>query len=250
MPPIRQIQQLRGSLLTLVRRVDDFIFPPLCIVCDRLRAPHDRWLCPDCLHQIERALTSRNCCPRCGQNRDLRTCTCDIVWDYPFSRIISFVDYGDTVQSIMQHIKYQGKRRLARHMGRVCAPHLDKSIQETCALAIPIPLHWLRRRQRGYNQAEWFARGLFAQGGRPHVDCGILRRVRRTKTQTKLDKSDRRSNVAGAFALTSAGRAKVAGRAVVLIDDVITTGATTAAAASVLLAGGCSSVTVVSFARD
>ncbi|MBN1575541.1 MAG: ComF family protein [Chitinispirillaceae bacterium] len=243
-------QKLVLSLPSLFQRIDAFVFPPLCIVCDKPRQTDNRWLCGDCLRQLIAGITSRDGCPHCGQNRAVRSCTCAVVWDYPFDRIVSFVDYGDTAQAVMHHVKYQGKRHLARYMGQVCAPYLDKSITDGVDIVLPVPLHWLRRQQRGYNQAEWFARGLFEDVARPKVHCGILRRVRRTKTQTKLDKSDRRRNVAGAFALTVKGAAAVKGKSLLLVDDVITTGATTAAAAAVLLAGGSGSVTVVSFARD
>ena len=150
----------------------------------------------------------------------------------------------------MHQIKYQGKKQLARYMGSVCAPYLDKAVIDACSVVVPVPLHWLRRQKRGYNQAEWFARGLFTEASSPKVHTGILRRLRRTKTQTKLDKSARRGNVAGAFGMTPQGAEIIKGKTIVLVDDVITTGATTVAAAATLLAGGCSGVTVVSFARD
>ncbi|MBN1309001.1 MAG: ComF family protein [Chitinispirillaceae bacterium] len=236
--------------ISLLRRIDAFLFPPLCIVCDKPRRRDDRWLCGDCLQRLTAGIASRNACPRCGQNRAVRSCACAVVWEYPFDRIVSFVDYDDTIRIIMHHVKYQGKRRLARDMGRLCAPYLDGNVVGACDFAVPVPLHWLRLRRRGYNQAEWFARGLVGDAARPQVHCGILRRMRRTKTQTRLDKSERRRNVAGAFLLTPEGAEVVKGKRVVLVDDVITTGATVAAAAAALLAGGCSGVTVVSFARD
>jgi ComF family protein len=237
-------------LSPILRRIESFLFPPLCFVCDRPRKRERRWLCEGCLHRITSGIVSRKGCPHCGQNREIRACACDIAWDFPFERIISFVDYDDTIRAIMHHVKYRGVRRLARYLGQVCAPYLDKDIIATHDFAVPVPLHWLRRQRRGYNQAEAFARGLFEDGAGPKVHSGLLRRVRRTQTQTKLDKSDRRMNVAGAFALTPAAMAVVKGKAVLLVDDVITTGATAAAAAKALLDGGCGGVTVVSLARD
>lgn len=150
----------------------------------------------------------------------------------------------------MHQIKYQGRKQLARYVGRLCAPFLESAAIDSCSVVVPVPLHWLRRQRRGYNQAEWFARGLFEKTPPSQVHTGILRRLRPTNTQTKLDKSERRSNMAGAFGLTSKGAEVIKGIPVVLVDDVVTTGATTAAAASALLGGGCGRVTVVSFARD
>jgi ComF family protein len=237
-------------LRTLVRRIDAFVFPPLCIVCDAPRPDDDRWLCRRCFDETTAAIVNRTACPRCGQNRETKTCACDIVWDYPFTRITSFIDYNDTVQTIMRHIKYRGKRNLARYMGSLCATHIDKSIIGGIDIVIPVPLHRLRLRKRGYNQAEWFARGLFADTAPGKIAANLLRRTRPTKTQTALDKSYRRGNVAGAFSLAARAAETLHGQRVLLVDDVITTGATVTAAAATLLSGGCADVTVLSLARD
>lgn len=234
----------------LLRRIDAFIFPPLCIVCDQPRLQSERWLCPACLASFVAETVNRNVCVRCGIDHTRRTCACNVVWDLPFDRIISFVNYGDMVQTLMHHVKYQGKKHLARYLGALCASELVKAVPAGFDCAIPIPLHWVRRKKRGYNQAEWFARGLFGPDSGTVVDCTVLRRIRGTKTQTQLDKSERLGNIAGAFALAPGGAALIAGKRVALVDDVVTTGATTASAAQALLAGGCAQVTVISLARD
>ena len=241
---------LQGSFGFLLRRIDAFIFPPLCIVCDEPRLFPSRWLCPACFESFTAETAHRNACVRCGIDRTVRMCACDVVWDRPFDRIISFVNYSDMVQSLMHQIKYQGKKHLARYLGALCAAELKKAAPCGFDCAVPIPLHWVRRKKRGYNQAEWFARGLFGQLSGTSVECTVLRRIRSTKTQTQLDKSERLGNVAGAFALARDGAAIVAGKRVALIDDVITTGATATSAAQALLAGGCAQVTVISLARD
>jgi ComF family protein len=244
------LPRLRNGSAVILRRIDEFVFPPLCIVCDKPRPDRDRWLCHACRRELTEQIPSRNGCPKCGQNLDFRTCSCKFAWDYPFSRIRSFVDYSDTVQSIMHQIKYQGKRGLAFYLGQLCSSFTGQTDVAGASIAVPIPLHRQRRRKRGFNQAEWFARGLFTGQEGITIATDVLKRVRNTKTQTKLDRSQRQINLTGAFTLSPAGAAVVAGKPVVLVDDVITTGATTAAAASVLLAGKAAGVTVVSFARD
>lgn len=232
-----------------MRRIDGFIFPPLCIVCDTPRPDNDRWLCTSCNSTLCALVINRDGCPRCSQNRAFRTCACDVAWDHPFSRIRSFVDYNDTTRSIMHQIKYQGKRGLAEYVGRLCGSHADMA-EYANSIVVPIPLHWQRLWKRGYNQAEWFARGLFAGVPGITLTTGILKRVKSTRTQTKLDRSERRSNLSGAFRIAATGAATINGKRVILVDDVITTGATTAAATAVLLENGCRDVQVMSFARD
>lgn len=195
-------------------------------------------------------MESRQACPLCGQNMKIRTCSCDVVWDAPVRRIISFADYDDGVQSIMQQIKYQGKKHLAFHAGVLCSAFVKQILDDSVDMVIPVPLYWLRRQKRGYNQTEWFVRGLLGETYLPKLSLQVLKRKRSTATQTKLDKSARQKNVAGAFSVVSAARPFLRGKRVLVVDDVITTGATTFAAARALLDSGCSEVTALSFARD
>ena len=71
---------------------------------------------------------------------------------------------------------------------------------------VPVPLYWLRRLQRGFNQAELLARGLARRTGIPVMKA--LGRVRPTSTQAGLSNRARRQNVARAFrARNVAGKA-------------------------------------------
>ena len=103
-------------------------------------------------------------------------------------------------------------------------------------LVVPVPLHWTRRWQRGYNQAEVIAKEVAREIG-ARYEPRWLRRVRRTKTQTHLNVEGRAANVAGVFQLSYSSWRRMARRLgdiplrhVLLIDDVFTTGATAAAA--------------------
>jgi predicted amidophosphoribosyltransferase len=106
-----------------------------------------------------------------------------------------------------------------------------------------VPLHKKRRAGRGFDQAEVLARRVAHQLNVPHIPA--LRRIRNTKTQTKLSEPQRRENIRGAFVLA----AGVSGN-VLLIDDVLTTGATSAECARVLKEAGAENVLIATFARS
>ena len=111
-----------------------------------------------------------------------------------------------------------------------------------------MPLHWRKRWQRGFNQAELLAREI---GRRTHTPVrNALRRVRDTASQAGLTSAKRRENVSGAFQ-ARAGKTRKAldGRSVLLIDDVMTTGATAASCARALKRGGARQVTLLTLAR-
>jgi hypothetical protein len=122
----------------------------------------------------------------------------------------------------------------------------DRLAPGPCDLVVPIPLHPRRLRGRGFNPALCVARAAFARWRTP-VEPSVLVRVRDTPSQTGLDRPQRRSNVANAFACRP-GRAWPP-RCVWLVDDVVTTGATLDSAATTLRGHGVSHVVGVGLAR-
>ncbi len=117
--------------------------------------------------------------------------------------------------------------------------NLQESSQEIDVI-VPIPLHWLRLRTRGFNQAEAIARPLALSLGRPLVKA--LRRRRSTKAQTLLTRGQRHQNLRLAFAQVRRQRHRIEGRRVLLVDDVVTTGATLESAARCLIELGAAAV--------
>lgn len=111
--------------------------------------------------------------------------------------------------------------------------------------AVPVPLHRLRQRERGFNQALELARGLARARGLPLMDC--LTRTRDTPKQALLDRHDRLSNLRSAFRVK--GSFDLRGHHLLLIDDVFTTGATAEACARTLKKARAARVGVLTVAR-
>lgn len=102
-------------------------------------------------------------------------------------------------------------------------------------MLVPVPIHPARRRYRGYNQAEVFAKRLSEEFQIP-MDAHLIRRVKRTKPQKELDPAERRKNLENAFALEKPGQMKY--RRILLVDDIYTTGSTVDALAALLKKNG------------
>jgi ComF family protein len=111
---------------------------------------------------------------------------------------------------------------------------------------VPVPLHPVRRKQRGFNQTEKLAEVLSCATEVP-VQHALVR-TRKTRPQVRLDGEGRRSNVEGAFGLAPGH--DVRGAHLILVDDVITTGSTLGACAAVLCSAGALAVDVVTVARE
>ena len=115
--------------------------------------------------------------------------------------------------------------------------------------------HWRRGRGWGRRDSKRAVPGETACKGWGWTLCaaglrlfhGALKRIKATSQQVGLSKTERATNMQGAFAMSS--KVEVVGRRLVLIDDVLTSGATSEACARVLLRAGAANVDVLVFAR-
>jgi competence protein ComFC len=235
----------------LLKTAVDFIYPPLCIACHNPLPVNGDWLCRSCEDRLRENHDRRDACPRCSINRTVHTCACDLAWDFRFDTIFSLFDFDETIRAIAHEFKYGGKSRLAYYAGHAFASLVPPAMFDSIDAAVPMPLHYLRRMKRGYNQAEHFARGVIEGSGRdiPLLKNAVRRR-RHTRTQTKLNQIERRANIRGAFMVPAKNACLISGKNILLFDDIVTTGATTDECAGVLMDNGAKSVRVISLARD
>jgi ComF family protein len=235
---------------SLLRNAVDFLYPPFCILCDAPLPPHLCWFCAPCGASLHVAASLRDACPRCAMDRRTSTCACALAWDRPYDAIHSLFTFDDAAQKFIHQIKYQEKRSLAWYMGKTFSRHIPGSFINTIDILLPIPLHYLRKLQRGYNQADHFCRGV-ADGIARQIPMmtDALRRRRHTRTQTRLNSTQRQKNLAGAFALRPNAAHLLEGRNLLVIDDVLTTGATATECSEVLLKAGANSVRILTLAR-
>jgi ComF family protein len=149
--------------------------------------------------------------------------------------------YDGALRAIVHALKYDGRRSIARRLGRLMRS-CGSQLLVDADVAVPVPLHRSRHRQRGFNQADDLARQL----GLPVVRA--LQRVHATQPQAELPEARRHRNVSGAFA-PARGIRHCRGATIVLVDDVSTTGATLEACARALCAAGAGEVRALTAAR-
>jgi len=114
-------------------------------------------------------------------------------------------------------------------------------------LIIPVPLHPLRQRERGFNQALILAAETSRLSGIPLDEHSLARRAQTKMHRAGMDRKARRQSVDSAFAVRHTDL--IDGKCVLLIDDVFTTGATASACAAALRDAGAAEVLVLTIAR-
>lgn len=241
-PVLSALGGVRRIAFGAFRVVLAFLFPDSCLACGEALKPSQRHICRRCLTAMPIALRSLTISH--GEANavgapegELRRVT----------EVLFATDYSGAARSLLHALKYGGRASAAE----LCAKILARAGAggPLCArfeLIVPVPLHHVRHRERGFNQAELIARWLSRLAGNTRVERAV-RRVRATPSQTELGRNHRWHNVAGAF---SAEPALASGVRVLLVDDIVTTGATMASAADALLDAGAAEVVCLAVAAS
>ncbi|MEK7857758.1 MAG: ComF family protein [Elusimicrobiota bacterium] len=203
---------------------------PLCAACQGALPPAEP---PFCLRCAERVDGSSPHCAACSS----RLSACRMIR-------AAFL-YKGPIPPLVHAFKYRGRVGAARWAGQKMAQAFARypELSGFDAL-VPVPLHRLRLRERGYNQADLLAAELSASTGLPVWQA--VTRVEATRPQWRLDRGERLKNLAGAFR----GQAQARGRKLLLIDDVCTSGASLEGCAKALQQAGAAQVCAYVLARQ
>jgi ComF family protein len=245
---VARLRSAANAARSVARVALDLALPRLCAVC---REPVEgQGLCPACWSKL--SFITRPYCERLGipfvYDPGPGILSMEAIADPPaYHRARAAVRFNDISRALIHALKYGDRLDLAPMMGRWLSQAGRELLGDADAL-VPVPLHWRRRWARRFNQSAILAAAVSAASGVP-IATDALKRVKFTAQQVGLSRSERAANVQGAFRVPPAGKAEVAGRRLVLVDDVLTSGATVEGCAKALLRAGARTVDVLVFAR-
>src|SRR5262245_29943533 len=248
MPP--ELDPLAGFGRRLLRGLVDLLYPPSCLICLSPMPPDQDHFCDPC----REALTNdpHSTCPRCaatvGPFSHMES-GCKACRDerFAFDRVIRLGVYDGILRDAVLKMKHHTGEGLAECLGELWVAHAEARLRDAHAdVIVPVPLHWRRRLERGYNQSDSLASAVAAKLRWP-CRPGWLRRVRYTPRQAVQDPGERKANVRGAF--LARPHRELQGKTILLIDDVLTTGSTAGEATRALRDAGASRVVVAVLAR-
>lgn len=231
----------------------NLVFPIFCQECGRRLLTDDNgYFCATCWELMPRI--ERPFCTVCGRphraavglgSRSNFPCGHCIAAGptRPVRRCYGVARYDGVMEKAIKLFKFGGKQRLAKPLADLMAAFAEQELEcDRYTLLVPVPLHPVRERERGFNQARLLTRELAPMFPNA-APTDILRRIRPTRTQSTLrDPRERHKNIQGAFAMGIP--ADLAAGHVLLIDDVVTTGCTVGEIAEVLLKAGANTVDV------
>ena len=148
------------------------------------------------------------------------------------------------MDALIMDFKFRHKLSIARLLGGLLANQIQQLRLALPEVLIPVPLHPLRLRERGFNQSVEIARHLMQQLHVP-MDFDLCQRSKRTGVQSGLSAKERIRNMKNAFTITGEN----AYRHVAIVDDVMTTGQTARELAKRLKASGVKTIQVWTIAR-
>lgn len=163
-----------------------------------------------------------------------------------FNKVYSPFLYDGTIRNLVHLLKYNGYSKITGFMVQLMSDYLNRNVKgQIYDGLIPIPLHPVKKRERGYNQALLLANDLSKILGIPVTD-NLLFRKRYTETQTLKSHEERVSNLDNAFIIKD--KIDLKHKKYLLVDDVITTGSTVNQAAKLLKMQGADRTDVLTFA--
>jgi len=233
---------LKKSSLQIFDDMFSLLYPRICLACGKNIRSHEEAICLACQYKM----------PKTNFHQDRENPFTERFWGRVRVNCGSSFYYfgkGGKVQQLIHNLKYNHKPEIGIRLGHLYGKTLGKSLFFRQAdVIVPVPLHPIKKRTRGYNQSAKFAEGLSESMQIPWSEALI--RTEMTETQTKKDRLARFENVKDAFEI--ADSKFVADKHILLVDDVITTGATIEACALKILEipGTKVSVVTIAFARE
>jgi len=222
----------------------NLLIPPVCNACHQRLDDPDALLCPSCQSKIR--LISGSLCPKCGSLLQEGSCEACAQISYDFDAARAVYQYEEPISGIIHNLKYRSYTKGADLLARGIAEYIQANPEfQKVDYISAVPLHTVRKRERGYNQSELIAKKAAALSGLKYIKAVVRKRY--TQSQTHLHREQRLQNLNSAF--RACKPAQLAGKSIIVIDDVFTTGSTINEISKTLHAAGVNKVFGIAASR-
>ena len=216
----------------------EWLYPTRCPVCEKPVLPKGMMIHTVCESRLP--VLSEPLCKKCGKtllSADEEYCPECMIKNRVWDGGRSLYRYGNAAGKMIRKVKQDGTEPtfvfLAKQMKWYCHTFLSESGAECI---VPVPLHRIKQRKRGFNQAELLARALGKELGIPVKN--LLQKTKHTKDQKNMSLEQRSRNVADVYRIRKEKDGGAIPQTVLLVDDIVTTGSTLTACAVALKEAG------------
>jgi ComF family protein len=224
--------------INILNSLFDLILPRFCCCCKSKLPSNLDTICQSCFTKIQVATDDR-----LKREYDRKFLNKKIITNF-FSPFVFEKD--QELQHAIHSLKYEKKFQVGIFFGKTVAQKIKNHRPDwKIDIIIPIPLHQLKKAERGYNQSFYIAEGIGKILDISFSDR-VVKRIKYTESQTTMTLSEREENISGAFKVIN--RNTVNGKTILIIDDVITTGATISECGKILLEAGAKNIYAASVA--
>lgn len=201
----------------MLKGLVDLVFPQICSSCDIPLLTGEKLLCTTCRHDV----------PECHWKNPQKNLVIDrLKGRVPliYADALLYFEKGNKTQDLIHELKYRHQENISDYLGQWHAENLKSfAWLNTVDMIIPVPIHARRKRERGYNQVEGYARALCDNLGCKYEDR-LLYRKHYSRTQVFKNRLARTDVIEHNFFINP--NKTYSGKHIVLADDLITTGAT------------------------
>ena len=210
----------------------NLIYPQECLICGKLNS---NTICNKCENKI---------------NQELKyTYLKKIRNEYYFENQIYLFEYKDYIRRLIIDYKFKDKSYLYKLFSEIIIKN-EKicSIFKSYDIIIPVPIHYKRKKERGYNQSDLIARDIANKIKNIKLENKVVIKKINNKKQSDLTKIERINNVKNVYEIINKERIK--NKKIILIDDIYTTGNTVNEVSKLLKKNGAKKILVLTIARD
>jgi len=245
---LTRLQKLSAQLRGLSRS----LLPSQCLLC--ACTLEGNLLCNSCQYDLPHVY-GQTICRQCGIRNHSLSEFCGHCLHHPpaFSRSFIPFAYAYPLDNLIHKFKYRHHLASGKLLSQLLADYLKHYAQEhddwqMPDVIVPAPMHWLRRWQRGFNQAEIVSQYV-AHALELPLETRLIQRIHKTPAQKELTRTERQKNLRKAFKISEKKRDQIIGKRVAIIDDVVTTTATVRELSKLLISAGAKDVQVWALAR-
>ena len=236
------LEGIKGHVQSVWAAAEPLIWPVRCAVCHGSMSVDEKPVCRTCWNELSFTV-SHHYCRRCGRSVSpygLMPEGCGHCQDqsFQFDRIVRAGLYESAFRRLILNMKFRDCTELTGVLGTMLNDAFTASgLAEKTDVFVPVPLHWRRRLERGFNQSLLLTKHLKLHSIPVSED---LVRIRYTTRQWNLSGPERRRNVKNAFRVRKDH--VFYQKRICLVDDITTSGATLNECAQTLKKAGASEV--------